>query len=84
MTFEKIIWNLPWKVMIEIGLLLQYFFSNGEEVKRSADFILGCDGAFSTVRKAMMRRPWFDYKQEYIPHAYLELCIPATAENDVS
>ena len=32
----------------------------------------------------MMRRPWFDYKQEYIPHAYLELCIPATADNEVS
>ena len=31
-----------------------------------------------------MRRPWFNYKQEYIPHAYLELCIPATKDNDVS
>ena len=61
-----------------------FFDSNGEEIKKEADFILGCDGAFSTVRKAMMRRPWFDYKQEYIPHAYLELCIPATADNEVS
>ena len=31
-----------------------------------------------------MRRPWFNYKQEYIPHAYLERCIPATEDNDVS
>ena len=30
----------------------------------------------------MMKRPWFNYSQEYIPHAYLELCIPATAENE--
>ena len=68
-----------------IWRILPFFFdSNGEEIKKEADFILGCDGAFSTVRKAMMRRPWFDYKQEYIPHAYLELCIPATADNDVS
>ena len=68
-----------------IWQILPFFFdSNGEEIKKEADFILGCDGAFSTVRKAMMRRPWFDYKQEYIPHAYLELCIPATADNEVS
>ena len=58
-------------------------FRNGHEFDREADFVLGCDGAFSTVRKAMMRKPWFNYSQEYIPHAYLELCIPATPENEV-
>ena len=62
---------------------IYYYCSQGQEVKSEADFILGCDGAFSTVRKALMRRPWFNYKQEYIPHAYLELCIPATEDNDV-
>ena len=35
----------------------------------------GCDGAFSNVRKALMRKPYFNYSQEYIPHAYLELAI---------
>ena len=60
------------------------FLSNGEEINAEADFILGCDGAFSTVRKALMRRPWFNYKQEYIPHAYLELCIPATDDDNVN
>ena len=30
-----------------------------------------------------MRRPWFNYRQEYIPHAYLELCIPPTSDDDV-
>ena len=59
------------------------FFSEGKEFDHEADFVLGCDGAFSTVRKSMMRRPWFNYSQEYIPHAYLELCIPATPDNDV-
>jgi len=67
---------------IDIDQAKMVFSHNGEEIKKEADFILGCDGAFSTVRKAMMRRPWFDYKQEYIPHAYLELCIPATADNE--
>ena len=59
------------------------FRKSGETVNSEADFILGCDGAFSTVRKALMRRPWFNYRQEYIPHAYLELCIPPTSDDDV-
>ena len=60
------------------------FRNGGEPFEEQADFILGCDGAFSTVRKAMMRRPWFNYSQEYIPHAYLELCIPMTENGEVS
>ena len=48
-----------------------------------ADFVLGCDGAFSNVRKAYMRKAGFNYKQEYIPHLYLELCIPATEKGEV-
>ena len=42
----------------------------------SADLIIGCDGAFSAVRKEMMKRPRFNYSQEYIPHAYMELSMP--------
>ena len=49
----------------------------------SADFVLGCDGAFSTVRKAMMRKPRFNFSQEYIPSYYLELCIPPTEDGEV-
>ena len=48
-----------------------------------ADFVLGCDGAYSSVRKALMRKAGFDYSQEYIPHKYLELCIPDTEEGEV-
>jgi len=46
-----------------------------KEVKFQPDFVLGCDGAFSTVRKEYMRHPWFNYSQTYIPHAYKEFCI---------
>jgi len=67
---------------IDIEKAKMLFSQNGHEFDREADFVLGCDGAFSTVRKAMMRKPWFNYSQEYIPHAYLELCIPATPENE--
>ncbi|XP_019378849.1 PREDICTED: kynurenine 3-monooxygenase [Gavialis gangeticus] len=38
--------------------------------------IVGCDGAFSTVRKQFMRQTCFNYSHEYIPHGYMELTIP--------
>nr|XP_017530418.2 LOW QUALITY PROTEIN: kynurenine 3-monooxygenase [Manis javanica] len=40
------------------------------------DLIVGCDGAFSTVRAHLMKKPRFDYSQQYIPHGYMELTIP--------
>jgi len=43
------------------------------------DLIFGGDGAFSSVRSAMQRIDRFNYTQEFLPHAYKELCIPATA-----
>ena len=46
------------------------------------DLVIGCDGAYSAVRKEMMRRPRFNYSQEYIPHAYMELCVPPSPDND--
>ncbi|XP_026742464.1 kynurenine 3-monooxygenase [Trichoplusia ni] len=47
-----------------------------ETVHVTADLVIGADGAFSAVRKAMMKQPLFDYSQKYIEHGYLELCIP--------
>lgn len=46
----------------------------------AADLIVGCDGAFSSVRQQMSKTLGFNFSQEYIEHGYLELCIPA--END--
>ena len=40
------------------------------------DLVIGCDGAYSAVRKEMMKKPRFNYSQTYIPHAYMELCMP--------
>lgn len=42
----------------------------------SGDLIVGCDGAFSTVRRHMLQSPGFDFSQTYIDHGYIELCIP--------
>ncbi|XP_069951362.1 kynurenine 3-monooxygenase-like [Cherax quadricarinatus] len=53
-----------------------------EEVQAKADLLVGCDGAFSTMRKQMLKRPRFNYSQQYIPHGYMELCIPATPQGE--
>lgn len=42
----------------------------------NADLIIGADGAYSTVRKIMMKQPGFDFSQTYIKHGYIELNIP--------
>ncbi len=47
-----------------------------ENFELRPDLIFGSDGAFSAVRLAMMKRPLFDYSQDYIEHGYKELTIP--------
>ncbi|KAM4677544.1 kynurenine 3-monooxygenase [Discoglossus pictus] len=48
----------------------------GDRIRKTCDVIVGCDGAFSVVRKQFMRRPRFNYSHVYIPHGYKELTIP--------
>ncbi|XP_018593530.1 kynurenine 3-monooxygenase [Scleropages formosus] len=48
----------------------------GEEVQVNADFVVGCDGAFSVVRRQFLRQSRFNYSQTYIPHGYMELTMP--------
>jgi kynurenine 3-monooxygenase len=48
-------------------------------VELHSDVLFGADGAFSSVRDALMRRGRFNYSQEFIQHGYKELHIPATA-----
>ncbi|XP_015589862.1 kynurenine 3-monooxygenase isoform X2 [Cephus cinctus] len=47
-----------------------------------ADLIVGADGAYSTVRKSMIKRPLFDFSQTYIEHGYIEIYIPPSRDND--
>jgi kynurenine 3-monooxygenase len=44
------------------------------------DLIFGADGAFSAIRGGMQRNDRFDYSQQYLAHAYKELCIPPLAD----
>lgn len=48
----------------------------------NANWIIGCDGAYSAVRKNMLKQPLFNYSQEYIPHGYKELTVPPTENGD--
>ena len=66
---------------LRIFFYMNFLFDPVIQVVVEPDLVIGCDGAYSAVRKEMMRRPRFNYSQEYIPHAYMELCVPPT-KND--
>ena len=82
---EKISFHFSHKLIkAELDLPQLTFENRGEGVAEEdkvvvvrPDLVIGCDGAYSTIRKEMMKRPRFNYSQEYIPHAYMELCIPS-------
>lgn len=53
----------------------------GETTRAVGKAIIGIDGAFSAVRRAMMQRlDRFDYSQHTLGHGYKELTIPPAAD----
>ena len=42
-----------------------------------ADLVVGCDGAYSAVRRALQFSEGFDFSQTFLPYGYKELHIPA-------
>ncbi|KAM5164510.1 kynurenine 3-monooxygenase [Mantella aurantiaca] len=59
---------------VESGTLV--FRGDGKNaIHAKADLIVGCDGAFSVVRKQFMKKTRFNYSHVYIPHGYKELTI---------
>ena len=46
------------------------------------DLIVGCDGAYSKVRNAIMRKTRMNFEQTYIDHAWLELTIPINKQGE--
>lgn len=66
-------------VKFKAGKLI--FNHNGELINHHADIIIGCDGAYSSVRKSMQRQDRFNYSQYYLEHGYKELTIPAGNDN---
>jgi kynurenine 3-monooxygenase len=47
-----------------------------------SEVIIGSDGAYSSLRNAMLKQVRFNYKQEYISHGYKELSIPPTESGE--
>lgn len=56
--------------------IMTFVRSDGMKAHIEADLIVGCDGAFSAIRKQFLRRSRFNYSQTYIPHGYMELTMP--------
>lgn len=52
----------------------------GREERVASDAIIGFDGAFSAVRRAMQRMDRFDFSQHFLAHGYKELTIPPGAD----
>lgn len=55
---------------------------SGEKETIASEVIIGSDGAYSSLRNAMLKQMRFDYRQKYISHGYKELSIPATAAGE--
>lgn len=52
----------------------------GERHSVQAPLLFGADGAFSVVRRSMMKLPLFNYSQQYLEYGYKELHIPPLAD----
>lgn len=75
------------RIFWDIFALKKFSFSTvlNSEVRKGADIVLACDGAYSAMRKSLQNKiPLFDLEQKYIEHGYLEFCMFPTADNDVS
>jgi kynurenine 3-monooxygenase len=48
-----------------------------ERTRIEGAVLVGADGAFSVLRRAMLKLDCFDYSQSYLEHGYKELAIPA-------
>lgn len=61
---------------------MTFISEDGTESSANTDLIVGCDGAFSAVRRHMLKEPHFNFSQKYIEHGYLELCMPPDKNGD--
>ncbi|CAG0882078.1 unnamed protein product [Cyprideis torosa] len=67
---------------LEEGKLTLLNMDQNQEFRVETDLIIGCDGAYSAVRRQMMKRSRFNFSQTYIEHGYLELCMPPVYKKD--
>lgn len=68
--------------LLKIRYHFLYSPNTKETIQVNTDLVIGCDGAYSAIRKHMLQQHGFDYSQTYIEHGYIELCIPSK-DNEV-
>lgn len=54
----------------------------GEEMKREAGVVIGCDGSASSIRGEMLKLSRFNFSQQYLDYGYKELTIPAGSQGE--
>ena len=59
------------------GELTLYHEMTGEVRTLSPRRVIGTDGSASALRTALLSTPRFNFSQEYLPHGYKELTVPA-------
>lgn len=82
-SFENINFHFNekcWDVNLNDAITHSENTVTGQRLNVKADVIFGADGAFSSVRNAMMKTERYNYAQTYLEHGYKELTIPANTD----
>ncbi|KAG2158353.1 FAD/NAD(P)-binding domain-containing protein [Suillus bovinus] len=72
--------NFKYKVLsadFDQGVLFLQDDNSGTDVRANFDLCIGADGSYSIIRRQLMRVVRMNFQQEYIPHEYIELKMPA-------
>ncbi|KAI9139733.1 kynurenine 3-monooxygenase-like protein [Paraphysoderma sedebokerense] len=71
------------KCDFDAGITVFLDKTSDTEVTFQSDLIIGADGAYSTVRKELMKKVRMNFSQSYIPHGYVELTmLPSDVETE--
>ena len=60
--------------------ILEFKTPDGPKTSEKYDFVFGCDGIWSNVRRQQMREGKVNFSQTYITHSYKELILPAKSK----
>jgi len=63
-------------VDLDSGEMTAFEIATGERRSFGGDVVIGADGAFSAVRRQLMKQDRFEYAQSFLSHGYKELTIP--------
>ncbi|XP_011500707.1 PREDICTED: kynurenine 3-monooxygenase [Ceratosolen solmsi marchali] len=61
---------------------LKFIHMQTDEISNvESDLIIGADGAYSLIRRLMIKKPRFNCNQAYIDHGYVEVSYPIGKDN---